>query len=182
MRFKLFGLLFFVALLTGCSSSQIQKIPESAEIVKFYFSDLKVNLTLGEGAIPNDSTFATQQEVENQFKEDVIKYLKANDIYSDSIEVGVAELDVSIDYERRFNWGGKALNKPEVSHLVNVKLKDELLLSFGHNDYTTKYSYLKDAAVNFEIASFNWGAEDEPKDIDLVSKLIVEDLMKRMNK
>ena len=41
---------------------------------------------------------------------------------------------------------------------------------------TTKYSYAKDIAVNLEIAAFQWDAEDEPIDIDMIAFVIVREL------
>lgn len=75
-----------------------------------------------------------------------------------------------------FNSGGKALNKPQVSHSVVISENETKLASFTSSKYTTKYAYFEDAAVNIEIAAFLWDSEDEPRDIELISKLIVEDL------
>ncbi|ODS22446.1 hypothetical protein AB835_14090 [Candidatus Endobugula sertula] len=75
-----------------------------------------------------------------------------------------------------FNWGGKALNKPEVSFTAKVTKNGQLLASFGESKFTTKYGSFKDIAVNAQIAAFKWGAEDEPKDIELISKTIVDDV------
>lgn len=75
-----------------------------------------------------------------------------------------------------FNSGGEALNKPQVSHSLAISQNEAKLASFASKKYTTKYAYFEDAAVNIEIAAFLWDSEDEPRDIELISKLIVEDL------
>ena len=41
---------------------------------------------------------------------------------------------------------------------------------------TTKYSYFKEMAVLAEIAAFRWDAQDEPTDIDLISKTLVDEI------
>ncbi len=85
-------------------------------------------------------------------------------------------ININIDYRRNFNYGGKSLNKPKVSHQVVVTDKGTTLASFGSQNYTTKYSYFQDAAVNLEISAFSWDQEDEPKDVELISNLIIENL------
>jgi len=59
---------------------------------------------------------------------------------------------------------------------VLVERNGQLLASFKVSNYTTTYGYLGDAAVNMEIATFNWGADDELRDVNLIASEIVEDL------
>ena len=82
-----------------------------------------------------------------------------------------------MDYERWFNWGGKALNKPHFRYSVKIYDNDDrLLVSYSIPVSTTKYSYFKEIAVLAEIAAFRWDAEDEPTDIDLISKTLVDEI------
>jgi len=50
------------------------------------------------------------------------------------------------------------------------------LASFSIPKSTTKYSYVKDIAVNMQIGLYNWKAENEPQDIELISQTLVKEL------
>jgi len=167
-------------LLVGCSSSPYtyynKSIPIQKGITKYNLKEVTVNLSLGHGAIENDTSFASQEELKKQFTDALEKYLKEKSIFDAGISANSIGVSVNIDYLRTFNWGGKALNKPEISHAVFVSKGNTKLASFGRSRYTTKYAYFKNVAVGFKIASFKWGADDELKDVDLISKLIIDDL------
>lgn len=177
---KKLACLSFFLLLVSCSSSPYtyhnKSIPIQKGITKYALKEVTVNLALGHGAIENDTTFASQQELKQQFTDALEKYLKEKNIFDASGNTNSIGVAINVDYLRKFNYGGKALNKPEVSHSVIVSKGDMKLASFRRSTYTTKYGYLKDAAVNLEIAAFKWGADDELKDVDLISKLIIDDL------
>ena len=82
-----------------------------------------------------------------------------------------------MNYTRTYNYGGNALNKPEFFYTVKVlNNHNELLATFTVPRSTTKYDTFKDMAVNMEIAAFKWDAEDEPQDIELISKTLVKEL------
>lgn len=102
--------------------------------------------------------------------------MKEKGLLANSKSGAGATVDVTLQYTRTFNYGGKSLNKPKVSHRIVINKNNQKLASASQLNYTTKYGYLKDAAVNLEIASFNRDAEDEPEDIELIAKLIAEDI------
>jgi hypothetical protein len=169
-------------IVVGCSSSpytyHVDSVPLKKGESSYYLKNIKVKLTQGHGAILGDTSFTTEEEMLKQFTSSLNEALNKKGILASNSSSADADLEMTIDYERRYNYGGKALNKPEVSHYVNISKSGEKLVSFGNSRYTTKYAYFKDAAVNIEIALFKWGADDELKDIDLISKLIVDDLSK----
>ena len=71
----------------------------------------------------------------------------------------------------------KALNKPHFRYSVKIyDNADRLLVSYSIPASTTKYSYFKEIAILAEIAAFRWDAEDEPTDIDLISKTLVDEI------
>lgn len=179
--FKKISYLLFTLFIAGCASSPYtyhnQSVPLEKNATKYSLKDVTVNLTQGNGGTKSKSKFASQEELQKQFKSAIEKHLKEKNIFEESSNNSI-DASINIDYKRIFTLGGKALSKPEVSHSVVVSKGDMKLASFGQSKYTTKYGYLKEAAVNFEIAAFKWGADDELKDVDLVSKLIVEDLSK----
>lgn len=82
-----------------------------------------------------------------------------------------------MDYTRIYNYGGNALNKPVFFDTVNMyENTDTLLASFTVPRSTTKYSYFKDILVNTKIGFYKWKAEEEPTDIELISKTLVKEL------
>lgn len=166
--------------LSACASSPyeyyVTPTPIKKQKTEYKVDNIYVNLTPGHGAIPGDGVFANKSELQEQFK----KYLEASLLQKGLLaKNGKDSLDVSvtIDYKRTFNYGGKALNKPEVSHRVIIHNDKEELAGFSKSKYTTKYGFLEDAAVNIEISAFSWDQDDEPRDIELIAQLIVEDLV-----
>ena len=167
-----------VLFLTACSGSPYQYHVEPTTLEKgktqYMLGDVTVNLILGHGGKPNDERFASEEALTQSFKQFLISHLNDRKILAS--DAASAELNVSIDYERRFNYGGNALNKPHVSFTAKVTQNGQLLASFGEYGFTTKYSGFKDMAVNAQITAFTWGPEDEPKDIALISKTIIDDV------
>lgn len=171
----------FALTLAGCSSSPYVYHVEPTQLqsnqTQYNINSVVVNLKLGEGAIPGDESFANQEQLKEQFKASLITHMKEKGIYTDKLSDSGFAVDFNINYERKFNYGGKSLNKPAVSHDVAVmNAKKQKLASFSQGTYTTAYGTFVNAAVNIEIAAFSWDAEDEPRDIDLISKQIVEEL------
>ncbi|KJY83089.1 hypothetical protein TW81_08735 [Vibrio galatheae] len=166
--------------LAACASSPYQYYVKPTPIKKqqtvYKVDEINVNLTLGHGAIPGDNSFAGKSELQKQFK----KYLESSLLEKGLLaqnEQDALDVSVTVDYKRNFNHGGKALNKPEVSHSVTIHNEKEKLAGFSKAGYTTKYAYFDEIAVNLEISTFNWDQEDEPRDIELISKQIVDDIV-----
>ena len=173
--------IIFCLTMVGCASTT-NKIPAEKGINSYFIKDVNVNLSLGHGAIDGDVTFATQEVLKQQFQEALNKYLIENNINSSQATSNSASLVITIDFLRRFNTGGKALNKPEISHKVAFYQDEENIYNQSRKSYTTKYGYFQNLAVDLEIAAFQWDAEDEPKDVDLISKMIVDDLVTALGK
>ncbi|ROQ23312.1 hypothetical protein [Gallaecimonas pentaromativorans] len=176
---RLFPLLVGLMLLGGCASHyhyDVDPTPLKKGVTHYRLKDVQVNLTLGHGAIPGDTTFAPEQQLHKEFVDALTDALKTKGILAAPGDNDVAEVVASIDFERTFNIGGHALNKPILSDLVKIEQNGQQLASFGHSKYTTKYSYFEDLAVNAKITVFQWGAEDEPRDVKLVAESIVNDI------
>ncbi len=167
-------------LAVGCAGSpytdHAKQIPWEKGKSKYYLGSLEVHLTLGHGAIPGDTSYSTEEQLEEQFKKAITAALTNKGIFTSDPSTADASLDIRLDYTRTFNYGGKALNKPKISHDVDIMKDGEKLVTISKGSYTTKYSYFEEIAVNVKIAAFNWGAEDELKDIDLISENIANDL------
>lgn len=172
--------LAFILMFAGCASTSYtyhdKSVPLKKGVTKYQLKNVVVNLHLGSNAIEGDASFASQDELKEQFTESLQKHLKENNILDTRPNADSVQVSVTIDYTRKYTYGGKALVKPEISHSVLVSQGDVKLASFGQSDYTTKYGYLKDSAVNLKIATHQWDAENEPEDVDLISSLIVKDL------
>lgn len=169
----------FAIFLSACASSpytyHVEPTPIKKQNTAYAISAVNVNLTLGKGAIPGDESFVDEAELQKQFSSYLSSALAEKGILAQEGSEHF-EVIINIDYTRKFNIGGKALNKPEVSHWVTILNAEETLATFSQGPYTTKYAYLTNAAVDMQIATFLWGREDEPKDVKLISKIIVEDL------
>ncbi len=180
---KRLSLLVGVLWLAGCAGSSyytyyVQPTPLVAEKSTYVLGDVDVHLTLGEGAIAGDRSFASEQELQQEFAEYLEHYLKQSGYQAQDPKTADAVINVKIGFKRTFNIGGHALNKPEVSHAVVLTKNGTKLVSFSQGPYHTQYSYFDDMAVNLEIASFNWDAEDEPRDVDLISQLLIDQIVK----
>jgi hypothetical protein len=180
MDFKKIIFPFLALIMSGCASSpyayDVEPTPLKKGETKYSLGNVDVNLTLGHGALADDTSFATQDKLTEQFTVALKKHLKEKGISAATDDSADALANITIDYIRTFNHGGTSLNKPVVSHQVVIRQGEQKLASFNQGKYTTEYSYLRDAAVNLEIASFQWEAEDEPEDVDLIAEMIVEEL------
>ncbi|NRB65598.1 MAG: hypothetical protein HRU40_21700 [Saprospiraceae bacterium] len=171
----------FALTLAGCASSPYVYHVEPTQLqsnqTQYNISSVVVNLELGHGAILGDESFATQEQLKKQFETSLIAQMKEKGIYAAKVGNKGFSVDLNINYKRNFNYGGKALNKPHISHSVFVlDGTQQKLASFSQGNYTTDYGTFGDVAVNIEIAAFSWDAEDELRDIELISKIIVEEL------
>lgn len=177
---KIVVMMILAMTLSACSSSpynyHVEPTPIKKQKTSYKIANVDVNLTLGHGAIAGDDTFADKATLQKQFKQYLEAGLSEKGLLAKN---GQDALDVSviIDYKRTFNSGGKALNKPQVSHRVVIHNDKDKLASFAKSRYTTKYAYFEDIAVSLEISAFSWNQEDEPRDIELISQMIVEDLI-----
>lgn len=164
-------------LLVGCSSN-IKYIttptPLQKESSQYYVKELKVNLHHGHGRNLENKTFIREQELQSSFAKYIDDNLIAKKIYSKN---GYA-LSIVMDYTRTYNYGGNALNKPEFFYTINVydDATNTLLARYDIPKSTTKYSYFEDIGVNLKIGTYQWGALDEPRDIDLISKTLAREV------
>lgn len=176
---KSIAVLVLAMLMSACASSpytyHVEPTPIKKQKTAYKISEVKVNLTLGHGAILGDDSFVDGIELQRQFTEYLESSLNEKGIHAQD-EKDYLEVTFNIDFTRVFNVGGKALNKPEVTHFVTVSSNGKNLASFSQGPYTTKYSLYEDIAVNLKIAAFLWGKEDEPKDVKFISQLIIDDL------
>ena len=173
-------LLALALVLVGCSSSpyvyHVKPTQLQSNETKYAINSVVVNLELGHGAIPGDETFATQEQLVEQFTASLTTHMKDKGIYVTEKDNSQFLVDFEIDFVRTFNYGGKALNKPKISHRVSVSDNTQSLASFSRNDYTTSYGTFGDTAVSLEILASSWDEEDEPQDVDRISEYLIKDL------
>lgn len=177
--FKYVSLVIMLAVLAGCASSKgakynyhVQPTPIAKHVSKYELDELKVHLELGHGAIEGDTRFTDEAALTENFEKALTLALQNKGILANK-DSKSAKLNISINYRRIFNIGGNALNKPHVSHTVEVfSLDGVLLASFGLSNYTTVLGI----GSNLKIAAFQWGAEDELIDINKIADLIAKDI------
>jgi|GEM_PF-320287 len=178
-----FLLALIPALLIGCSNSTNYTYHQKSTSLKkgsthYFVKDPIVNLTLGHGAIVGDKTFVSQEVLAEQFKSSLIESFSNNNIYAANEADADAVVEVKINYLRTFNYGGKALNKPQFDYQVLIKKDNNLLADYAVARQTTTYGAIKDVAVNMKISAFQWGAEDEQQDVALIAKTIAKEVAK----
>lgn len=165
-------------LFTGCGSSmysyKVEPTPIKQGKSKYTIKSIDLKLEHGHGQNIDNKSFKSENELKNSFKEFISKELVAQNLLGDNNSL---QIDIQINYKRTYNYGGNALNKPEFSYTVSIYTEDsKLLADFTIPKSTTIYSTFENMAVNAQIATFNWDAEDEPKDIELISKTLVKEL------
>lgn len=179
-------LIMLAFLFEGCGGKSqsiyiVNPTPLKKEASKYYVKDLKVNLT-EQGFLPENilgvnkenKSFLDEQHLREEFAQFLNDRLREKGILGDQNDFG---LSVVIDYHRVFHIGGNALMKPIVSHRYKIYDKDSTLLAQdGLNRYTTKYAYFEEVAVSVELLAMQWDAEDEPRDVEMVSRLLIDDI------
>ncbi len=173
-------LLFIICTITlvGCSATSFKyvdkSVPVKKGVTKYHLEEVNVTLKLGtngEGK-ENDTVYASQDELKEQFSNGLKKYLgKYNLLGSNSESLAIS---ASFDFTRNFNFGGKALNIPTFSHEITIKKGNTKVATYNWSNYVIDYNTLR----NLKIASFLSDADDEKKDIDLICEEIIEDLSK----
>ena len=178
-KFIVNALLIIAALgITGCGSSiynyNVTPTPLEQGTSKYTINDISLNLTHGHGYNINNKTFKTEEQLKYSFKKFLNDELENQALLGDENSF---KLNIDINYMRKYNYGGNALNKPEFDYTVSVYNSNEkLLATYSIPRSTTKYGYFKDISVNLEIGLFQWNAEDEPQDIKLISKTLIKEL------
>ncbi|MDN5041709.1 hypothetical protein O8C80_00050 [Aliarcobacter butzleri] len=169
---------FLVTFFVGCGSIynyKVEPTPIKKGESKFTIEEFNLKLTHGHGYNIENKTFKNEEELKSSFVQFINQKLKEKNL------LGSAEnsykVKINMNYERRYNYGGNALNKPYFYYSIDIlDSNQKLLVSYSVPLSTTKYSYAKDIAVNLEIAAFQWDAEDEPIDIDMIAFVIVREL------
>lgn len=171
----------FVAILatlfTGCGSIynyNVEPTPIKKGESKYALSNFELKLLHGHGRNLENKTFKNEDELKDSFVSFINQELKNQNLQSNNDGYKVL---INMNYTRTYNYGGNALNKPIFEYTVEIyDNNNKLLVTYGWGKHTTKYSYFEDISVGTKIALFQWGAEDEPRDIKHISELIVKDL------
>ncbi|HEY9204256.1 hypothetical protein [Dokdonella sp.] len=163
---------------SGCSrvTYTVEPTPLKKESSKYYLKDLQLTLNHGVFRNSENNTFCEEKCLQEEFKNYIQEYLREKQIY----DVGGYGLVVKMDYTRHYHLGGNSLNKPAFFYSVEVYAKDNktLLAHYKIPNSTTKYAYLEELLVDTKVLLFQWDAEDEPKDIALISEVIVREISK----
>lgn len=183
MNFRSLLLVLLVSLMSGCASKYTyhqSPTPLKNGVTKYYLDDVKVDLTLGEGARPESTEFYTKDQLTELFKRSLNSQLSEKGIAAVSKEDADAILSIYVNYKRKFNWGGKSLNSPHFGFKIDARDHEKPLATYDVSGFNYKpdYGFPRQTAVDLEIASFLWGADDEKKDIDRISYSIVYDVSK----
>ncbi len=170
-------LLIIITIFSGCSGGvkyAVQPTPLKQKSSQYYLKDLKVTLHKSGFENQENKTFYNQAKLQAEFKDDLQKDLKTKNMDS-SQGFGLV---INLDYTRIYLFGGNALAKPNFSYSVDVYSNDgnTLLAHYSIPESTTKYAYLEDAVVSTKVMLFQWDAEDEPKDIALITDVLTREI------
>lgn len=174
---KIILIVALVFAFTGCGSSKynytVEPTPLKKNESKYKLS--KVNLKFSNDGISNSNNFPSESEVKSLFENDIKKYLKENNIYSDKGYL----LNIDLNYDRKFiNTEGTSLNRPHFSYKVNITDKDGTnVANYRIAKSTTKYGYFGEIKVNLQIGTYQRKADGEKEDIDLITKTLVKEIM-----
>jgi hypothetical protein len=177
MNFKVTTAFIALLFLVGCGSAytyHVDPTPIKKGITKYTLGNVDVNITLGHGGKSDDERFANQQQLTDNFKTALDEQLKEHGLFAANGDG--TKLDLSIQYHRNFFWGGNSLHKPEVSYQATARNDQLKLASFSKSGITTQYGTFEDMAVNVKIASGNWGAEGELRDVQQIATSIITEL------
>lgn len=172
------SILFIAVVISMSGCSKYNYYVEPTPIVqgksKYIVQNVSLNLTNNGNKNNENKTFKNEKELQKSFKKFIINELEKKSMLGseDSYKV-----DIRINYKRIYTYGGNALAKPEFDYTVKVyNMSNDLLADFTIPKSTTNFGMLKEAAITIEMALMQWDAEDEPQDIEVVSKVLVRDL------
>ena len=175
--------ILIILVLSGCGGSVkdiylVKPTPIQHGKSKYQIDNLK--FTLVEKMFKNDtSKYKKEAQLKEYIFKNIEKELKASKILGN--DVSSYKLDIDLHYDRIFTPIPKtsSLQKPAFFYTIKVYNNDksQLLVEYSIEKSTTKYAYLKELAVAAEILALQWDYEDEPLDIDLICKTLVEDVL-----
>lgn len=163
--------------LVGCASGfQYYPGSESYRDGPQALKDIIVNVDLHTAKSPEG--YLKAPEIEALIKQDIIQNLSADGRlkYTPDSNNGLVA-KVYVNYTRRFSYGD-ALAKPLFSGKTTILDKDKEIGSYSYGEVTTSFGTFGDAAVNLQVGTGTWDAEDEPRDFEMVAKSVASDLDK----
>lgn len=168
--------------LSGCASSpytyHVEPTPLVAGQSKYVLGNVDVKLTEHfPREAPVDNPYINEDELTHEFVKALQKHMAEQNILASSVDSADGEININVDFQRNHSIYSGALAKPAISHTIEiVKDSAKLATTASRGQYTTKYAYFQDTLVNAEISVGTWDEEDEPKDVDLISDLIVQEV------
>jgi len=133
MKFvKILFLIVLGAFFVGCAGRykyNVEPTPIQKGVAKYIVSDFNLTLTNQPTRYEYNPNYKNESELRDEFVEFINKHLKEQGILGDENSF---KIKIQMDYERWFNWGGKALNKPHFSYSVKIyDNADRLLVSYA---------------------------------------------------
>ncbi|MDR0467277.1 MAG: hypothetical protein LBG67_00285 [Campylobacteraceae bacterium] len=177
--FIYFVLAMFMFGLSGCSGVHYEVKPTPLKSGKSTYSVNKFDLTLDESrsTIPEGDQYLNQEELKESFIGFFTKHLKEQKIYGDEYKINVKMLYQRIFYFEQF--GGNSIVTPNFQYYVEiVDSSDKLIASYSIPMSNIKRSVFVQLAHTTEQLFGQWDHEDEPIDIEFLSKIIVKEIKK----
>ncbi|CAA6825123.1 MAG: Unknown protein [uncultured Sulfurovum sp.] len=123
---------------------------------------------------PNEQTLA------KYFKEDMNKYLKQTGKACTSKQTCLT-IDMNVDYTRNFNFQSVTVSKPIVDMTYSIKKEEKVIYTGSKNGKLLSSSIvdrgLNELSVLTNVGNDKPNLKDERKHIDMLSGVVVEDIV-----
>jgi len=171
--------------LAGCAGSTLNTGATQALKESKGYKVGEVKVTLAKSGFLDmsreQSLYPDTTKMAAYFKQDIEKYLKQN---AASCEGGESclTLDVDVNYMRKFNLNSVTVSAPVVDRTISIHKGNQVLYTESKKGLKPHSGGMFGSALN-EMAVFTKAGneqpnlEDERKDIDLISKLTVKEVL-----
>lgn len=180
MRSKHLIVILGVLFLSGCAS-WFTSPTDSKGVTSFYVKSLHVNLKEGDWGKPNNRAFSSEETLSKDFAYSIQKSLVEHDVYAVKPDKHSAALVITIDYTRRYKYGGEALSRPLVSHIIQVYQHGQLIATLKRSNYSPINGFFSAIVINFMQAIHLWDKSDEHIDADNISASMIDQLVDKFD-
>ena len=172
--------------LQGCTNSAMTAQSKQTLQTTQGYKVGTVQVTLDKGSFldysKENKLYPSAETLSQYFKHDITKYLKQNDKACQTKQA-CTTIDMNINYIRKFNLKSVTVSAPTIDRTITLKKGDKVLYTNTQNGLKPIRGGLLGNAMN-ELSVFTKAGEskpnieDERKDIDAISKITVQDILK----
>ena len=172
--------------LQGCANSAMSEQSKQTLQTTQGYKVGTIKVTLGKGSFldysKENKLYPSEKTLSQYFKHDITKYLKQNGKACQPKQA-CTTIDMNVNYIRKFNLKSVTVSAPTIDRTIILKKGDKVLYTNTQNGLKPIRGGLLGNAMN-ELSVFTKAGEskpnreDERKDIDAISKITVQDILK----